>query len=445
MYGDIDYTTLANYSGRGYITTCGVAAEAISRNYVVVRKRLTVAQHTRRAFLAAAAGLTVAGSAGIGWADTAHSRPSGAESELDGLDVPEFKLTSYSQHVRPFVTAWGKTVEDWYPAFAAITQDMTATGGGRLIVPAGRYHISGHVLFDLPVVSVHLRQGSHVELVGSPDVFLGAPLGFFGNAKPGEPIENRIQRDFAAVFGPGAIGYPADQLQRYPHENGVAMSYIKTAIMDGVHVRHVPGKGVTAQFGCNRIIMRNCTIGVTSDSAVERNYRGQCSIVAQGGLSFDRRTASDALFTDVVVENNTVNSLSVRGVHASYCRDVKVTNNTLAPSWGAGLVLQGVAKAAVENNVFAKTSAGVRAGDNIATTGYPLAEGEHEDAVILGNVAEPQLLGNQLGGHSHRHCVFSWTDPRYPHYPAGVAYARGNRWSQGSAAVFGGAPQWDAG
>ena len=411
--------------------------------------RLSIPEHTRRMFLGAAAGLVAAGAAGglarVATAD--NERRSGlSESEraLGDLDLPEFVLTDYSRRVTSYTTAWGATVEDWYPAFLAVKADIETGGGGRLIVPAGEYRISGHVVFDTPAMSVHLRQDSYIELVGDPDVFLGAPIGFFGNAKPGEPIENRIQRDFAAVLGPGSVGYPADQLDRYPHENGVAMSYMKTAIMDGVNVPHVPGKGLTAQFGCNEIIIRNCTIDTTSTAQVELDYRGQASIVAQGGLSFDRRTAADPLFTTVVIDNNTVGGSIVRGIHASYCKSVKITRNTLAPSFGAGLLVKGVTDATIERNVWPSTSAGVPKPGSTASSGYDLGAGEHEDALILANVEHSRLLRNELGGSDHRHCVYSWTDPRYPHYPAGVAYARENTWSRGSDTIFGGSPQWNS-
>ncbi|MGH3803253.1 MAG: hypothetical protein ACRDTD_24600, partial [Pseudonocardiaceae bacterium] len=180
--------------------------------------RLTVAGHTRRTFLGAAAGLTAIVATGAA-GKMVGNRADATEAALGDLDLPEYVLTDYSKHVTRYTTAWGSTVDDWYPAFLAVKSDIEARGGGRLVVPAGNFHISGHVVFDTPAMSMHLRKESYIELVGDPDVFLGAPVGFFGNAKPGEPIENRIQRDFAAVVGPGSVGYPADQLDRYPHEN----------------------------------------------------------------------------------------------------------------------------------------------------------------------------------------------------------------------------------
>lgn len=342
-----------------------------------------------------------------------------------------------------YTTAWGTTVDDWYPAFLAAHADLARQGGGRLIVPAGQYHISGHVVFDVPAVSVHLNKDSHLELVGDPDVFYGAPIGFYGNAKPGEPIENRIQRDFAALLGPGSVGYPANQLHRYPHENGAAMSYIKTAVIDGIHVPHVPGKGITAQFGCNHIVMRNCTIGNTFTGDVERNYSGQASLVAQGGWSFDRRPPESPLFTDVVIENNSIEGETVRGIHASFCNDVRVIGNKLAPSWGAGLLVKAAHSAIVSENLFQRPCQGFP-----STTGSPYAEyvsqpGIPEDAMFFISVKDSTLKSNILEGHSHRHGVFAGEAKPVYQLPAGVIYARKNKLSRGTDTIFGGIPEWD--
>jgi parallel beta-helix repeat protein len=367
----------------------------------------------------------------------------GTEQILGDLDLPEYLLTNYSHHVVRYTTGWGTTVDDWYPAFSALRSDVEETGGGRVIVPAGEFHTSGHVVFDVPAVSVHLRRDAHVELVGEPDVFLGAPLCFYGNAKRGEPIENRIQRDFAAVLGPGSVGYPANQLDRYPHENGVGMSYIKTAIMDGVRVPHVPGKGLTAQFGCNRIIIRNCTIGATSVSQVERDYPGQASIVAQGGDSFTHRPPQYPLYTTVTIENNTIQNRIVRGIYASFCDTVSIRNNTVPASYGAKATIKAANSMTFEGNRLGPMMDVTPTKDGIPYAEYRRASGVPEDGVYVMSVAEASMLSNSLLGSGHRHCVYSGNVPELQ-IPSGVIYARHNHWSKGSDTIFGGSPPWDS-
>ncbi|MGH3544542.1 MAG: hypothetical protein ACRDPW_01200 [Mycobacteriales bacterium] len=72
-------------------------------------------------FLGAAAGLVTAASVGglarVATADSERGMVTDSERALGDLDLPEYTLTDYSQRVTPYTTAWGVTVEDWYPAF----------------------------------------------------------------------------------------------------------------------------------------------------------------------------------------------------------------------------------------------------------------------------------------------------------------------------------------
>jgi hypothetical protein len=373
---------------------------------------ITRSEHTRRQFLRALAvtGAGVAAAAGVGRA-------------LADVDVFEARLDAYSDKVVKFTTAWGQVVDDWYPAFVAAHADLAAYGGGRLIVTGGdatterKYHISRCVVFDLPSVSVTLNAYSYVERVGDPDVWRGAPLGFHGYLNP-DPAQRR-QQNFAALHGPGKVGYPAAYLARYPHENGVGISYYKTVYVGDVHVPQAPGKGLTAQFGCNKVTFTGNTIGPTAQSADEQNWAGQAAITVQGGLN----PPSYPLFTDAVITGNTV-AQSVRGLYVDMCENVEVGDNQFAPLARAGLTVAACGNAVVRDNILAQVSRG--------------AHGKYNGVDIVG-VDNPDLLRNTLQSTTHNHCVYSAL--REGH--GGVIYARGNHWTKGYGTVFSGSPVWD--
>src|SRR6266545_3064204 len=184
-------------------------------------RHVTRSEHTRRQFLRAAAGVGIAG--GLAVAGGSSVGPA-----LAATDVYETWLTNYASKVVKYTTPWGQVVDDWYPAFAAAHADLAGHGGGRLWVPGGdatterKYHISKVANFDLPSVSVHLQAYSYVERVGAPDIWRGAPLSFHGYLNPDPSL--RRQQTFAALNGPGKVGYPQAQLARYPHENGFGAS-----------------------------------------------------------------------------------------------------------------------------------------------------------------------------------------------------------------------------
>ncbi len=390
-------------------------------------RRLSTPVHTRRAFLGAAA--TLSAGAVTGATHTASAAPSGAPSPASGtltdLDVFETKLTRYARLVRRFTTPWGETVDDWYPAFQAAIVDLEAHGGGRLVVPGGRkYPISASVAFDLPAVVVELQRGSYVEKVGTPDVFLGAPLGFYGNAKPGEPIENRIQREFAALIGPGAVGYPGQHVDLFPHENGCGFSYIKTVLVDGIKVPYAPGKPLTAQFGCNRVTFRNTICGPSGQNDSERAWPGQSAIVIQGSWAPSRRPPEWPLFGEIVVENNRIGP-SVRGVYIEFVRNLRLVGNSFGETWGGGIQLAVLERATLAHNVLDEISTGVQ------KNGYEYHA-----------VRTPALISNVLRGHAHKHAVLSGQLPQYG-IPAGVIKARDNHLALGTDTLFAGEPEWD--
>jgi len=223
------------------------------------------------------------------------------------------------------------------------------------------------------------------------------------------------------------------------------MMYMKTALMDGVTVPHVPGKGLTAQFGCDKIIIRNCVIGDTYTGEAEIKYSGQASIVAQGGWSFERRSPpTTPLFTETVIANNTIRGDLVRGIHASFCKKVQVTGNNLGPSWGAGLVLKGDDDVRVERNRWAGTSRGFPTEGGKPFGEYTTQPGVPEDALYFVAVRKARLTGNLLRGNTHRHAVYSWEVPT-SELKSGVIRARGNSLAKGTEDVFGGTPEWDFG
>lgn len=379
----------------------------------MVQPITTRAEHTRRQFLRAVA-VTGAGGA---------AAACGLGRALGEVDVFEASLDAYSSKVVKYTTPWGQVVDDWYPAFLAAHDDLAAHGGGRLVVPGGdatterKYHISRCVVFDLPSVSVTLAAYSYVERVGEPDVWRGAPIGFHGYIHP-DPAQRR-QQNFAALHGPGKVGYPAAHLARYPHENGVGISYYKTVYVDNVHVPQAPGKGLTAQFGCNKVTFTGNRIGPTAQSAAEQSWPGQAAITVQGGYN----PPSYPLFTDVVITNNVVEQ-SVRGVYVDMCQNVEIGGNRFAALARAGLTVAACGTAVVRDNVLAQVSRGAHGGYN----GFEFV-----------GVDNPDLLRNTLQNTTHNHCVYSAR--REGH--GGVIYARGNTLTKGVGTEFAGTPAWD--
>src|SRR6266545_1641489 len=230
-------------------------------------RHVTRSEHTRRQFLRAAAGVGIAG--GLAVAGGSSVGPA-----LAATDVYETWLTNYASKVV-------------------------------------KYHTSKVANFDLPSVSVHLQAYSYVERVGAPDIWRGAPLSFHGYLNPDPSL--RRQQTFAALNGPGKVGYPQAQLARYPHENGFGASFYKVVVVDGVQVPYAPGKGLTAQFGCNNVAFRNNRIGPTAQSSIEQNWAGQAAIVIQG----DMNPPSYPLFTTAVVTDNVLKQVS-RGAFGVY-------------------------------------------------------------------------------------------------------------------------------
>ncbi|HEU4424672.1 MAG TPA: hypothetical protein VFR67_19265, partial [Pilimelia sp.] len=183
------------------------------------------ASHTRREFLRAVAGTSVVvglTAAGAGTAAAALAEADVYEVNLLGLGVaPERYTTRW-----PTGANW--TVDVWDAAFRKAISLLNAHGGGRLWIPGNSvpYYLRDHHIFDLPSVSVHLMAGSEVMMVGPKNPAVGTPIGFYGGL--GDRIPPRVQRDFAALNGPGRIGYPVAQLEYYERGNAVGFSYIKT-------------------------------------------------------------------------------------------------------------------------------------------------------------------------------------------------------------------------
>lgn len=381
--------------------------------------RITCSEHTRRQFLRAAvsAGVGIAGAMALG------GRP-GLAAALGDADVFETRLDAYAGRVTRYTTPWGQEVDDWYPAFLAAHADLAAAGGGRLLVPGGdagaerTYHVSAPVVFDLRSVSVHLHAGAYVERVGAPDVWRGAPLCFHGYLHPNPSL--RRQQDFAALLGPGRVGYPRAQLGRYPHENGVGISFYKTVVVDGVQVPYAPGKGLTAQYGCNSVTFRNNRVGPTSQSAVEQAWPGQAALTVSGGWN----PPGYPLFTDAVITGNVVD-VAVRGVYVEFCERVELGGNQFAPVARTGLTVGACGRAAIHDNRLAQVSRG-------AHGGY--------DALEVVGVDDPDVLRNTVLDRTHRHCVRSAV--RQGH--GGVIHARDNHWTRGHGAIFAGSPPWDS-
>ncbi len=379
-------------------------------------RHVTRSEHTRRQFLRAAAGVGIAG--GLAVAGGSSVGPA-----LAATDVYETWLTNYVSKVVKYTTPWGQVVDDWYPAFAAAHADLAGHGGGRLWVPGGdatterKYHISKVANFDLPSVSVHLQAYSYVERVGAPDIWRGAPLSFHGYLNPDPSL--RRQQTFAALNGPGKVGYPQAQLARYPHENGFGASFYKVVVVDGVQVPYAPGKGLTAQFGCNNVAFRNNRIGPTAQSSIEQNWAGQAAIVIQG----DMNPPSYPLFTTAVVTDNVVN-IAVRGVYIDFCSSVDIGGNTFEPVARAGITVGACGKAYIHDNVLKQVSRG--------------AFGVYNGFEFVG-IDDPDLLRNTLQSTTHKHCVISQV--REGH--GGVIYARNNHLTKGFGTVFAGTLYWD--
>jgi hypothetical protein len=381
-------------------------------------KRLTRSGHTRREFLRAlgVAGVAVAGGAAM--SGVAMSGVASAADRVGAADVFVANLDTYADRVRKYTTPWGEVVDDWYPAFVAAHADLAAYGGGKLLVSGGdasaerKYHISAPVVFDLPSISVHLAEHSYVERVGAPDIRLGAPLAFHGFVDDAQ----RGQRDYAALFGPGKVGYRPDRLALYPHENGVGISHYKAAYVDRLQVPHAPGKGLTAQFGCNLVSFTNNTIGPTSQSAEEQAWAGQAAITVQGGWN----PPDYPLFTEVAIKWNTV-AESVRGVYVDMSRQVEIAGNTFAPTAHGGLTLGACGTALIRDNTLKQVSRG--------------AVGQY-NAIDLYGVDAADLVRNTVLNTTHKHCVYS--APRAGH--VGVWHDHGNHWTRGQGPLFGGTP-----
>lgn len=386
------------------------------------RPRLTRTAHTRRAFLAGAAAIAAGGVGAVALRD-AYAGQTG--KVLADLDVLEVRLTDYAGKVTKFTTPWGQQADDWLPAFKAAHQALAPYGGGRLIVPAGYYPVSVCALMDLPSVSVHLQAGSEIVKVGTPDEYLGTPLGFYGGLSDGEP---RRQQNFAAVVGPGRIGYPQAHLDIYNREVGIGFSYIKTAVVDGVTIPYAPRMSITAQYGCNQVTVHNCTLGYSGQPADEPPRGGQAAIEISGGYLNNSGGTNNGVpypprTTTVTIANNRFLG-GARGIYLEWCGGVSVTGNDIGPMGRAGIVVAESAGADVRDNLLRQVSRG--------------AHGAFDGMQFHNVPGQVDVVGNRLWEATHNHCVIS-TGAR-----ASVIHARGNTWTKGHGSVFAGSPAWNS-
>lgn len=393
-------------------------------------RRITKREHTRRRFLTAAAlTATTVVSTGTARASTpASGGLSEAATALLDADVLELNVADYSGRVRPYTTAWGQTVDDWYPAFQAAQDDLRAAGGGRLIVPAGpdTYYTSAVTVFDVPSVTVHLQRDVYVERVGSPDPTLACPLAFYGGyydwsaTHPPETWEaHRPKQDFAALIGPGGVGYPAGRLDRYPIEHGVGISYIRSMLVEGIYVTRAPRTGITAQLGVELVVLRGNRIGPTGQSDFERAQPGNSALNVLGG----NWVAGYPLYTRVVYEDNEIGD-AFRPFWVNVAKSAIVRGNRSVPAWAQAIQLGAVAHGDIRDNVFG--------GASVGRPGF-------YDAVHLGGVEVTQVTGNEQYGNQHRHGLFSFTIAAKWNKPKRVIASR-NTWTRGQADIYGGAP-----
>jgi hypothetical protein len=355
------------------------------------------------------------------WTLPAHADSVFAVNLVDLGVAPERYTTTWP-------TGTNMTVMVWDAAFRAAHAALAANGGGRLIVPAAAepYYLRDCQVFDLPTVTVELQAGSEIMMIGPKNAYLGAPLGFFGGLGDGKPP--RVQRNYAAVLGPGKVGFPAAQLEYYERGNALAFSYIKTVVVDGVEVPCAPRFAMTAQYGCNQVTFRNNTIGYTG-TPDEIKLGGHAVLNVSGGLYDDATgaVATDRLRTVVTIDKNTIGH-GERAAYLEHCGLVSMAYNTIGPMDGIGVTIADSTGTTLTGNLFVQVS----------------KAGPGSDVIQLVDVSDPiNLHGNAVNTHTHRNCIQSRDTTTWP-LRTGVTHARSNRWKTGTGPVFSGTPAWDS-
>lgn len=172
--------------------------------------------------------------------------------------------------------------------------------GGKIIVEDGDYFLSNNWLIDKENITIEVKPNATIRTMGVTST--GGCIQFLGHYDDVSSQTDLIpQRNYCKIYGGGKV---------ISEGNGDATNTIgccryKHFIVDNIIIPHSDKKGITAQYGVENIVIKNCKIeeALTRGITVENSCK------------------------NIQILNNYINSINGASIYSYNCSDIEIMNN----------------------------------------------------------------------------------------------------------------------
>lgn len=322
---------------------------------------------------------------------------------LDNGSVAEL-LVDGEVNVKQFGARGDGTTDDLNPITKSI--DLYST----IRIPDGKFYVSNSIFVKQSHKKLLLGQNTYI-FTGKNKTNTGGTLQIVGPQWQEGNIptsEDEITAYIEDIYINGGHFYNNDETNS---DNVIGMVTAKNCVIENVTIDRGGRKGITAQYGCKDLKIKNCIIhncmcGISiehfgSDILIDGNTITNISVGATNNYYLN-----DGIYTDVkaIIAHNYIENINNAGIYVMHNEEHQIVENDIKKCNVGILVSHG--SAMIANNVITETpSAGILTseavnvrviGNNISGTTAPLRSNNKEQATNV-NIRNNYLSGSVYG------------------------------------------------
>lgn len=276
---------------------------------------------------------------------------------LDNGNVAEL-LVDGEVNVKQFGARGDGTTDDLNPITKSI--DLYST----IKIPDGKFYVSNSIIVKQSHKKLLLGQNTYI-FTGKNKTTTGGTLQIFGAQRQAGNIptsEDEITAYIEDIYINGGHFYNNDETNS---DNVIGMVTAKNCVIENVTIDRGGRKGITAQYGCKGLKIKNCTIrncmcGISiehfgSDILIEGNT---ITNISDGATN--NNYLNDGIYAAIqtTIVNNYIRDINNTGIYVMGDEESKITGNTIKSCKQGILVSQGNARIA-NNNITENTDSGI--------------------------------------------------------------------------------------
>ena len=194
------------------------------------------------------------------------TNPVNMDQILKQISAPTFKNIDY------IITTYGAIANDSTDCRKSINEAITScsfNGGGRVVVPAGKYHVNGSIILKSNV-NLYLSEGSEIIFSSKPADYLPEVLTIFEGTElfNYSPLVYAYQVSNIAITGKGTLnGNATTGFAKMRPQNSKMQSCLRQMGIDGVPVfqrtfgnESILPPSMIQPFGCKNVLIEGVRI-----------------------------------------------------------------------------------------------------------------------------------------------------------------------------------------